>query len=116
MGLPDEDANNARRFFIGIGVGTYDDAALNLPKAESDVVEVADWFTRRSGVAHSHALANLGKSPKASEISSHCGAFSSASPRATSWSSTWRPMASSRAHAPTCLGATRRARRWRAFR
>jgi len=55
-------------FFIGIGVGTYDDSALNLPKAEGDVVQVADWFTKHSGVAHTRVLDDLGKSPRASNV------------------------------------------------
>jgi hypothetical protein len=74
MGLHN-GANDVQRFFIGIGVGSYDDATLDLPKAESDVAGLADWFTRRSGVAHSHALPNLGKSPKASEILESLRAF-----------------------------------------
>ena len=39
---------NPGRWFIGIGVGEYDDAALNLAKALSDVDRMSTWFVRDS--------------------------------------------------------------------
>ena len=68
MDFADKGGYPPRRFFIGIGIGSYDDPTLDLPKAEPDVIQVAEWFTRRSGVAHTHALAELGKSPHAARV------------------------------------------------
>ena len=68
MGCAEDGTSAGRRYFIGIGVGSYDDPELDIPRAEPDVVEVAEWFTRRSGVAHARALENLGKSPCAAEV------------------------------------------------
>ena len=65
MGLVDD---GGRRYFGGIGVGSYDDPTLDLPRAEADVREVAAWFTERSGRPHTRALERLGKSPAATEI------------------------------------------------
>lgn len=74
MGSTDAQAK-PRRFFVGVGVGEYDDPALNLPRAVSDVIEVADWFTHRSGAEHEAALPELGRNPQAVEILSRLRAF-----------------------------------------
>ena len=69
MGLHNDGASHvAALSSLASGSGPTTTPTLYLPKAESDVVGIADWFTRRSGIAHSHALPHLGKSPKASEI------------------------------------------------
>ena len=68
MGCAEDGTSAGRRYFIGIGVGSYDDPELDIPRAEPDVVEVAEWFTRKSGVVHARALENLGKSPCAAEV------------------------------------------------
>lgn len=68
MGCAEDGTSAGRRYFIGIGVGSYDDPELDIPRAEPDVVEVAEWFTRRSGIVHVRALENLGKSPCAAEV------------------------------------------------
>ena len=64
-----------RRLFVGIGVGAYDDKTLNLPEAENDVVKIADWFTRKSGVQHVPVLEDLAKSPRAAQVTESLGAF-----------------------------------------
>lgn len=74
MGSTDAAAK-PRRYFVGVGVSEYDDPALNLSRAVSDVVEVADWFTHRSGVEHEAALPELGSNPLAGEILSRLRAF-----------------------------------------
>ncbi len=61
-------AGEPGRYFVGIGVGVYDDASLNLGKAESDVADIASWFTSGSGIAHAHVLPALGRSPRSEEI------------------------------------------------
>lgn len=75
MAFADEGEHAAQRFFIGIGVGVYEDATLNLPRAEPDVVDVAEWFTKRSGIAHEHVLAELGKSPRTAQITESLADF-----------------------------------------
>lgn len=68
MASGDDGANAGRRYFVGIGVGTYDDPTLNLARAEPDVVDVAAWFTQRSGVTYARALEALGQSPRVADI------------------------------------------------
>lgn len=53
----------AGRYFIGIGVGEYDDPSLNLPRALEDVVRVQKWFVEDCGEAHRHELEALGENP-----------------------------------------------------
>jgi len=74
MGSTDTAAG-ARRFFVGVGVGEYDDPELNLPKAVSNVQDIADWFTHRSGVAHESALPELVENPEAGVIVTRLRAF-----------------------------------------
>lgn len=68
MDFGDDAENAARRFFVGIGVGSYDDPKLNLARAEPDVAQVGEWFTKRSGVAHTRALEELENSPPVLKI------------------------------------------------
>lgn len=68
MASNNADGKVARRFFVGIGVGSYDDATLNLKEAEADVVKVAEWFIHKSGMQHTLALEHLGKSPTTSQV------------------------------------------------
>jgi hypothetical protein len=74
-GFAGKAGQGARRFFVGIGVGAYDDATLDLPQAESDVVKVADWFTRKSGLAHILALEQLGQSPSSAQVTESLRGF-----------------------------------------
>lgn len=64
-----------RRYFIGVGVGEYDDPSLNLPRALDDVVRVQKWFVDDCGVAHRHELAALGQNPTSSDIVADLGLF-----------------------------------------
>lgn len=57
------------RWFIGIGVGEYDDPELKLENAVGDVGRMATWFTQDSRVDHRVALENLTVNPKWAEIS-----------------------------------------------
>src|SRR5689334_1110922 len=75
MGSVDHDRQGARRFFVGIGVGSYDDSTLDLPNAEADVVKVADWFIHQSGIAHTPALEHLGKSPNTAQVTESLRGF-----------------------------------------
>src|SRR5216683_1171542 len=63
------------RWFIGIGVGEYDDAALNLAKALSDVDRMSTWFVRDSRVDHRIALRELASNPTWAQISSQLRNF-----------------------------------------
>ena len=66
---------NPGRWFIGIGVGEYDDAALNLAKALSDVDRMSTWFMRDSRVNHHIALRELASNPTWAQISSQLRNF-----------------------------------------
>jgi hypothetical protein len=83
MDFADKGGNAHRRFFIGIGIGSYDDPTLDLPKAEPDVVQVAEWLramaeARRAGrgVVDEHlpvgieVLNRAGRSEEAKELNS----------------------------------------------
>ena len=52
----DAAALAARRWFIGIGVGEYDDPDLNLGKVLDDVKRMSDWFVCESRVDHQVGL------------------------------------------------------------
>lgn len=54
---------SGNRYFVGVGVGDYDDASLNLLHAVSDVERVSNWFVADSGVQHIHELTHLGANP-----------------------------------------------------
>ena len=55
--------NGGRRFIIGIGVSSYNDATLNLSAVSDDVAKVTSWFAEQSSVAHERALPELAGSP-----------------------------------------------------
>src|ERR1043166_3273561 len=58
-----------KRWFIGVGVGEYDDKELNLACALSDVDRITRWFTQGSAVNHTVALPELAANPTWSQIS-----------------------------------------------
>ena len=72
---PDGAPANPGRWFIGIGVGQYDDAALNLRMALGDVDRMSIWFTRDSRVDHRIALRELASNPTWAQISSQLRNF-----------------------------------------
>lgn len=69
------DTAQVKRWFVGIGVGSYEDEALNLEAATSDVKRIGEWFTEQSGVAHEWACVWLGDSPKVGDIQKALKAF-----------------------------------------
>jgi hypothetical protein len=52
------------RWFVGIGVGDYDDPELKLERALGDVGKMSDWFAARSGVVHRAAQPELAQNPR----------------------------------------------------
>ncbi|MBR0778424.1 caspase family protein [Bradyrhizobium diazoefficiens] len=87
MGLPEQvligekaeaaDAVAAagQRWFIGIGVGEYDDPELNLNKALEDVARMSGWFVRDCRVSHEAGLQELACNPTWAEISTRLNEF-----------------------------------------
>jgi hypothetical protein len=65
----------ARRWFIGIGVGEYDDPDLNLGKVLDDVKRMSDWFVSESRVDHQVGLEELARNPTWSQISEELAKF-----------------------------------------
>ena len=60
--------NSSGHFFIGVGVGDFDDASLHLPAAIPDVEKVARWFENHPVLAHQRALPELSNSPTSHQI------------------------------------------------
>jgi hypothetical protein len=77
MPSPDRDASarEPRRWFVGIGVGEYDDATLKLDHALGDVRRMSAWFTTVSRVRHEVALAELAENPTFDQISKGLAKF-----------------------------------------
>lgn len=64
--MPSVEASN--RYFVGIGVGEYNDASLCLPKVAGDVAKIAAWFERHPRMAHTRVLHALSESPTCHQI------------------------------------------------
>ncbi|MGO7286641.1 caspase family protein [Rhizobium ruizarguesonis] len=58
-----------RRWFVGIGVGDYNDETLNLGKALYDVERMTEWFTAGTSVKHEAAVTDLARNPTWARIS-----------------------------------------------
>jgi hypothetical protein len=56
------------RWFVGIGVGEYDDPDLKLERALDDVGKMSDWFAKGSGVRHEAAQPDLAQNPLSHQI------------------------------------------------
>jgi hypothetical protein len=63
------------RYFVGIGVGTYEDSELDLPSALGDVERIEDWFVSKSGREHVAGAVGLRRNPTAHQIVDQLGAF-----------------------------------------
>src|ERR1700687_3998146 len=73
--MPIDPAAPPRRWFIGIGVGEYDDASLNLAKALGDVGRMSTWFTKDARVDHQIAAKGLAANPTWAQISTGMAEF-----------------------------------------
>lgn len=61
-------SSKKKRFFLGVGVGEYDDETLNLDEAVGDVQKIGTWFTQKSKVEHEWAVPELGENPTVNQI------------------------------------------------
>jgi hypothetical protein len=75
LAMRTDHAGQPHRWFIGIGVGQYDDPTLNLAKSVGDVERMSTWFTRESQVEHEIGLKELAANPTWAQISSRLADF-----------------------------------------
>jgi hypothetical protein len=74
-GAADAAAVAGQRWFIGIGVGEYDDPELNLRKALEDVERMSGWFVGDCRVGHEAGLRELARNPTWAQISTKLSEF-----------------------------------------